>query len=144
MTTYTKTYSELRQATYFKAARELVRIAQAFLDDTFSDQGVEYGELVTPQTARWAIEGARQTAKQAQALFTLGHEQCIASQLSETLNNKAWYAYSKAITRFEDRVRKHLTRKAEQAYERDGSIIEIPASIVAWSGHETGAHPAGF
>lgn len=123
----TKTYSLMRQATYFKAGRELLKIAGCVLDDTFTTSD----ERVTEATARWAIQTARNTAKQGHALIDLGHEQCVASQHGNTMNSKAMYVYSQAIDRFEKRVASKLNDA--------GTLGQWPTgfSVVAWCGADS-------
>src|SRR2546425_197908 len=96
----THTYGELRQQAYFECGRKLVKVAQAVLDDYAPSKSLE---TVSQQGVRWAIDLAARVAKQANEQFTLGHEQTRASQLAETVNSRAWTAYSQAISRFETR-----------------------------------------
>jgi len=96
----TQTYSEARQKVYFKASRELRKVAAEALDDVQNDV-----ELQSEETIRWAINLARVTAEQAREVEDKGHEQCIASNLDETLLLKSKDAYSAAIDSFESRVK---------------------------------------
>jgi len=95
----TKTYAEMRQAAYFKAARELRKVAALVLDDIQNET-----ELRSIRTLEWAKMFAARVARQAQAQEDLGHEQCVASAHAEAANRRSHEAYSNAVTAFQWRV----------------------------------------
>ena len=98
----TKTYSEMRQAAYFKAARDLRKVACSCWDDLINE--VETGNMAT---LIWTKSNAKNTMDQAQRLEDLGHEQAIASALDETLLRKSKTAYSTALEACRERIRKY-------------------------------------
>src|SRR4051812_42160710 len=93
----TKTYWEQRQAAYFKAGREMFKIGAQILDDVVLD--VEF----TGSTDAWVAGIVKNTCDKARALFEKGHEEGIASNLAETLNQKAMQLHSDALTRYQQR-----------------------------------------
>lgn len=92
-----KTYSELRQTTLFKAARDMRRIAAMVLNDVTE---VNQGHQQSLATFVWAKQLAAKTARQANDLEQQGHEECIASNYAEAVQRKNRAAYSDAITLF--------------------------------------------
>lgn len=94
----TKTYSEQRQRVLFKAARDFRAIACSVLDDVRTELELQ------GDTARWAITLAVRTARRANALENEGHEQCVATNLSEMLQSKSRDAYSTSLHRFHERL----------------------------------------
>ena len=108
----TRTYSEQRQLIYFKAARDLRKVAASVLDDVVND-----GELAQQHTIVWAINNASIVAKQAYALESLGHEQCVASVRAETDLYKSRRAYDASIDAFEARVKARGEVDLDQAHK---------------------------
>lgn len=96
----TKTYSEQRQAAYFRAARELRTVACSVLDEVENEV-----ELTSEATLSWAISVAKSTATKAQELENLGYEECIVNSRAEMTQYKSRERYSKAIDDFEARVK---------------------------------------
>src|SRR5262245_47793459 len=94
----TKTYSEIRQDAYFKAALE-IRSTQVML---FNDM-VNPVELGNDANHDWALKLSRTTGEQAAELERLGHEQCIASTRWENRLLKSKDALSAAIDAYVDR-----------------------------------------
>jgi hypothetical protein len=93
------TYSEALQRILFKAARDSRALAASVLDD------VRENAELTGQTVHWAKLRAAGIAKQANALEAQGHEQCIASNLDNTLLSKSRDAYHVSINAFEARIK---------------------------------------
>ena len=94
----TKTYSEKRQAVYFKAARELRKIAGEILDD------VQTPTELRGDTASWAKNQAAFTARKANEIEDLGYGETVASAHTEVANYKSRDAYTRAIDQFEARL----------------------------------------
>jgi hypothetical protein len=96
----TKTYSEMRQLAYFRAAREMYRIAEMTLLDTLAD------EVLTERSMNWARDTAGRNYDKAYALETTGHEECIASNRSEKALRNARSAVTAADYLLKERGRK--------------------------------------
>jgi len=95
----TRTYSEQRQAAYFRAARDFWKIAAQTLDDVQNDV-----ELASENTVRWAITTSAKSANIANDLAQSGHDECIASTRAVSDNVRARRIHSDAITAFNKRV----------------------------------------
>jgi hypothetical protein len=88
-----KSYSEQRQAIFFKAARDLRKVACQVLNDC-TDPAEFRGS-----TYEWAREHAANIMLRAAELENEGHEQCVATPLAETLLTKSKDEYSLAVDR---------------------------------------------
>lgn len=119
----TKTYSEARQEILFKAARDLRKVAASVLDDT-----VDAGAGISRQTVKWAIDLAARISRQAWEIEESGHEQCVASRIQETNLSKSKDAYSRAIDRFEARV-------------REANGISYAQSVIEWASEPYAGDP---
>lgn len=90
----TKTYSEARQAVYFRAAAAMYDVATGILDDC-----TEPAEFVG-RTYEWSRDIAASTAKRAQALKDLGLEEAsVYDRRVVSGYNRAQQRYSKAVDR---------------------------------------------
>jgi hypothetical protein len=98
-----KTYSEAAQAVYFKAARDLRKVAGEVLLDSCGP-----GATITPTGAQWAVGAARKYALAAHDLENKGHEVAVCTNRQETDNGKSKDAYSAAIDTFEAFCRQHF------------------------------------
>lgn len=94
-----QTYSEAAQKTYFKAARELRKIAGEVLTDTAAPTAA-----FTRNGATWAVSVARKYALLAHELEDKGHELAVCSNLDDTLNGKSKDKYSACVDTFEARL----------------------------------------
>lgn len=118
-----KTYSEARQEILFKAARDLRKVAASVLDDT-----TDGGAGISRSNTRWAIDLAARISRQAWDIEESGHEQCVATRIQETNLTKSKDAYSRAIDRFEARVR------AANGLSYTESVIEWAANVAGLNG----------
>lgn len=102
-----KTYSEMKQAAYFKAAAAMYDVASAVLNDC-----TEPGEF-TGTTYEWAKNLAAETAKKAQALKEQALEECPVV--------RAPVAYNRAQSRYTDAVTRHLDLRDK--YTREAGVL---------------------
>src|SRR5262245_31824574 len=101
----TKTYSEIRQAAYFRAARELYAVAAEVANETANDPL----DAITQANLVWAASVSATTFKKAQALEDLGHEEAVASTIQETNLRKARQAVYQAQKRLQAHAKGELT-----------------------------------
>lgn len=73
----TKTYTEVRQEAYFRAAIELYRLTVQIADENIDNP--PEGEAVSEATVIWAGSLIEGTYRKARDLEDTGHEQGIAS-----------------------------------------------------------------
>lgn len=104
----TKTYSELRQEAYFKAAALMYDVASAVLNDC-----TEPGEF-TGATYEWAKNLAAETAAKAQALKEQALEECAVP--------RAPRGYNAAQSRYTDAVMRHLRLRDE--YTKAAGVLD--------------------
>jgi len=95
----TKTYSEQRQAIYFRAARDMYRAAEDIALDTIKD------EILTQPTVFWAAGVIDSTMRRARDLENAGHEQAVATARQENDLRKARWAAQDAHIRLEMRAK---------------------------------------
>ena len=106
-----KTYKELRQAAYMRAARELVKVATMVLED------VREPLELTGQTHEWAKNLARETMEKAYELEQKGYDECYLSGAVRAPMTRARAAFSDAVTAYQQR--RHAAYEA-LALERVG------------------------
>lgn len=88
----TKTYSEIRQAAYFKAAVEMYKLVVTIADENI-DNPPEGRENVSQANVTWAASLIETTFKKARAIEELGHEETVASVRQERwLSKYRWAA----------------------------------------------------
>lgn len=93
-----KTYSEQRQAAYFRAAREMYRVATQILDDSTND-----AELTSEATHEWVKNQSRITMERGRELEEKGHEERIATVRQENALFQAKMRHAASITAYEQR-----------------------------------------
>jgi hypothetical protein len=80
----TKTYGELRQETYFRAAIEMYRLCVTIWEDNL---GPNAPGIQTEANERWALSVLTNTYRIARELEDRGHEQTVAST---RWSNRLW------------------------------------------------------
>lgn len=97
----TKTYSEQRQAIYFKAARDLYKLCAQMCDDScvgvYSQANDEWLKGILNRTADLAREQER-----------LGYEECLSDARSDYALRRAKGKFSEALTRYLDWKQRNL------------------------------------
>jgi hypothetical protein len=95
-------YSEQRQAAYFKCARELRATACQILDEVTTETELKGG------TAPWALRLAVKVAKEAGAVEETAYGLITVEPRRDVANYKSRAAYSRSVDEFQARLGKAL------------------------------------
>ncbi|HEY7421489.1 MAG TPA: hypothetical protein VH541_05720 [Gaiellaceae bacterium] len=95
----TKTYSEQRAAIFFKAARDLRKVACEVLDDVQTD-----AEFANLDTLKWAKGTAAKISQEANDLELQGHDLVQATPRQEADLSRSRALYRRAVDGFQHRV----------------------------------------